>query len=325
MRIAHISDIHWDLKTLEAFLKTKEVASSDLIAVTGDLSGPVTKQQAKVLDCESKLRRAIENQWYQQYKILPQGNGSKFISFDEYVSDFMKHNPKDADVVELKRSQKLVMDMGMQQYEDIRALLSSVSQKKVMVHGNWDYDSFFDVFSGWALQGGVRDISGISFFGYGGAERSLNSFSLYGPDYDDDKMHDVLLKENPEVILTHAPPRKMTDTGNLSGNKLGSGLLRSYIFESALEGKAPLLVMSGHSHTYGFEKLKTGTLISNPGNLGSAESEPYGTFALLDLDKTGAKPVGIYFMFNGKVYPMNDKNVPYWKNIRDPRFQFHRD
>lgn len=321
MRIVHISDIHWDLKTLEALLKTSEVESSDLIAVTGDLSGPATPEQRKVVENERQVRKDIENIWGEDFDFLYHGQTGQGMQFSEYKAEFIKKNPKDLNVVEYKKSHELVNAMGKRQYTDIRKLLDSVPQQKAIVHGNWDYMSFFDVFDDCEMHEKAKKISGVKFFGYGGAESFLNSFALSRPWYDEDKMHDLLLEESPQVILTHAPPRKMTDRGNISKNLLGSALLRSYIFESAVAGKAPLLVMSGHSHSYRFERLPTGTLVSNPGNLGSADPEPYGTFALIDLDAKGAKPIGTYVMINDKAFSMSTENISLWKKRRDSRFR----
>lgn len=321
MRIVHISDIHWDLKTLEAFLKSDEVESSDLIAITGDFSGPVTPEQRAVIEHERKERQQIEKIWEEDFDFMKQGGEFTGIDFSSYKLGLLKSSPTDENVVTYKASWDLVKAMGKRQYTDIKARLDSVKQGKVVVHGNWDFMSFFDVFEDCELHEKTKRISGIKFFGYGGSEYFLNSFALQRPIYNENVMHDLLLKESPQVILTHAPPRKITDEGNISRNLLGSPLLRSYIFEAAVDGKTPLLVMSGHSHTYGFERLPTGTLVSNPGNLGSADPEPYGTFALIDLDAKGAKPLGHYVMFDGKACSMNAENISRWKRRRDPRLR----
>ncbi|VVB78922.1 Calcineurin-like phosphoesterase superfamily domain protein [uncultured archaeon] len=317
MKIIHISDIHHDIKTLESFMKLDELNSCDCIVMTGDVAGPISKDESYQFDIESREFERVSQAWQNDFRKWDRATltKNKISTFEDYVDFFKERFPDNSEVITYTTSLGKIKSAAIKQYKEVRNVLDRFTGRKIAVHGNWDSTEFFEIFGDMNIHRKNVTIDSLKFWGYGGSPYSYNPFRLAVPAFNENVMHDELLKEMPDMVLTHAPPRKMTDTGNTSKSLLGSGMLRSYIYESYIEGKAPLVIFSGHSHSPGIERdKKTNVIVSNPGNLGVSEREHYGTFNLIEIKgreiihaKTYALSKNGAVLLEGDVIPAYEK------------------
>jgi Icc-related predicted phosphoesterase len=293
MRNAHISDVHGNLEMLTRFGEAIQELNVDVVVCSGDVSGPCSEpddrrrcQELKedYRSAEAKLRSAFRGLTPKQKADLDITDFEGFVRVvkRDYAAQF-------PEVETFLNAPEELEEMARSQYGSLRDIFAGMPQRKLLVPGNWDFADYWPGYFGeWNLHRKKISVGSLRFAGYGGAEGCFNAFDLPGFRYDDDRMHDFFVREGlkaegkrAEVFVTHVPPRKLLDEGNLSGRLLGSGMLRSAIFETR-----PKLVLAGHSHILGYERIEgTETYVSNPGNLGWADGswEPHGTFNIVDL------------------------------------------
>jgi Icc-related predicted phosphoesterase len=271
MRIAHISDHHGDMENLQIFGDYITSSDSiDLIVSTGDDNriSFVRGDKEKFNRIEKEYRTCLSEISRLTSKI---GNSPVFRPA---ILDSLHRKSKELEAE--------LTETILSQYSKAKQIFEALPQRKIMIPGNWDPDCWNEIFGNWSLNQKAEVINGLVFAGYGSGEYAMHNFTER-IDYNEDAMHDFFHKVNPDVIITHTPPRKITDLGNLSENLLGSGMLRSYIFE-----KNPRLILSGHSHRLETEKASNKTVISNAGNLGAADypGEPHGSFSIIEIQNS---------------------------------------
>lgn len=313
-KIVHLSDIHHD-PILADFVQTEQAQTADLVVFTGDASGRPTGAELKLKQQEEKIKEAARVKLQKLLNKMPQKRKKDLgiWSVYDYIEYLEGLNSPMEELQTFLAAEKTLEGFDDRQLEEIAAEFDKLPGRKFFVHGNWDSDKFLEVFDSWELHKKKITLDGLLYYGYGGSGSCLNPFTHSSPTYDEDVMHKQLLKIQPDVILTHAPPRKMTDLGNTSNQLLGSAMLRSYVFEAAANGKAPKLVMSGHSHRPLVEELVTGTVISNPGNLGDADGEPHGNFNVIYMKKGEVDHVEQYIMKGKIAVPFDEKEQAKWK------------
>lgn len=172
-------------------------------------------------------------------------------------------------------------------YNKFKGHIEKINKKIVMVNGNWDSPIFNKIFEEYTVHKKTKEINGLKIAGYGGA----NVYPKVMPmtqimPYDENEFKNYIEKENPDIILSHMPPKDMVD----GKDHIGSESLKNYI-TNPRENSNLKAVFCGHSHEYG--SIKEGNvLVVNPGNFGRYRSKEHNpTFAEIEIgnDYTQAK------------------------------------
>ena len=274
-----MSDIHGDFgffdKALDGIVRPSD---AEVLAINGDLSGEVFEgEEIKAFQAAAQIIENVRQQVYQ----ATQGKVGTFHGCAEFL---LREDVKAGEDVKNAARQYLFSEENARQrmlgtYRELKERFDGLSQRVVLVPGNWDGKCIDDILGKRNLHNKpTEEINGVNFSGYGGAESYPNVLPLdLTIDFDEDEAFAQLCENgNAEVLLLHTPLRGFSKNGNDLGN---------YCFNSVMYRNAPSLILSGHSHQRGiFQDPKTKTVVVNPGNLGRYNGSKYGTFLELELD-----------------------------------------
>ncbi len=298
MKIMHITDIHGDLETLE---KTVDYAREDesikVLACTGDYLGIFLK------DNESDIMFSSYNMIKSQVR-TKDGGQVPFKDAIEYVLSSTNTNRDLKIAGEVYSSiEKLFDEKATEQYSLVNKILTQSKKAIVMVHGNWDSPQYFDHFTANNIHGRTLEIEGVKFAGYGGE----NTEPIFVPPtrfigLDEKGLHDFLIREDADVVLTHVPPKGLVDIVPIRKDKnlhIGSWASLAY-----LRAQSPNVIFCGHAHdAIGLMKDDYApTLVINSGNLGRyPQTKHHGTFSINELnDKKYLKTHSLFKLYEGK-------------------------
>ncbi len=173
------------------------------------------------------------------------------------------------------------------QYESIRQVLEAMPQTKVLVPGNWDCHCMDDSLAQFNLHNRANKnfkVNGVHFIGYGGSEDCpIEMPEEWLIPFNDGEAYRHLTKESEKddatIALVHCPV----------AGYAGNGSRGSYALRAFMNLRHPDLILQGHTHKTLMAKDKeTGTIISNPGNLGRYANHEFGTLAEIEYnDETG--------------------------------------
>ncbi len=139
------------------------------------------------------------------------------------------------------------------------------------IPGNYDMDLKYTALHGRDLHLHRREVQGLTFAGYGGAEiwtpgipeRYVVRYRAgVGVEDRHNEMHQFFKAVKPDVIVTHTPAHGIHDRVNQFGTS-GSPALRSFC-----DANPVLLCLTGHIHAdWGFQASE-GTIYLNPSHFG---------------------------------------------------------
>jgi len=280
MKFIHFSDVHGDLDALRSVLDYASSKDLELMVCSGDLGG----------ECLSDERAKQMVEAYGFLSNLYNGDG-RLIPFGAV----MEHSGELPDDVQRARqiyrdSEKEFDEKREVQYSEIFDILGNFSGRILVVPGNWDTRTYFDHFGDDVvnIHRYPEVVNGVKFAGYGGArEKPFHVPLRRVVDFSDDDLYKFLDKEDPDVAVTHVPPRHLFDQTK-DCRHIGSWANLLYMRE-----QVPRVLLCGHSHCQDSVKdERVATVISNAGNLGRyRSSDTYGTFNIVELEDDGVRVV----------------------------------
>jgi len=313
MKIAHISDIHGDIATLRTF-KDFVCSRDDLevIACTGDFFGlnPELSNQ----EIKKKLKQA--RQMMSAYDFIRNNTDSK-IPFKKVLKYILEHPNQLPDEVresfpaatrDYQDYERIFVQEAKQQYEQLAEVFKNMSQKKLLIPGNWDSWPWFDHFgdSDLSVHNSSRTINNSTFAGYGESpEHTVFVPPTKVIGFDEDELYKHLTHEDPDIALTHVPPRFTTD--QTSDTHLGSFGVLAYIFR-----EKPMMVLCGHNHNNKVQRVNgvESTVVVNSGNLGKYHRQKqYGTFSIIDIDNKNIRAIDSYQIRNKKIEHLREELI----------------
>lgn len=264
------ADMHDDLEALAVFSDYVAAQGADGIIVLGDLAlRPYTK---KALD------------------------------------DYLLTNDKREFIAAKKQHAQAIL-------EEAKIILEGIEKPYFVIPGNYDSnDDFETVFGEKNLHEKTAELGKAKIAGYGGADAGPQHLNLliqwsHIVNYVDREFQKFLEVQQPDIIISHIPPRELCDD-MFNGKNAGEIRLTRYIYKYN-----PKLVLCGHIHEAGpdggkpnkvkgiagFKSPNNGkkTYVVNPGNLGRFEAvHPrtletmmqmvnYGTFAKITIENDG--------------------------------------
>lgn len=279
MRILHVSDVHGDFDALRSL---KDVPA-DVVVCSGDFIGPCLekKQMDPMINAFNLVINNIctrEQMSLRDFflkvageKNLPEGLG----------------NVRDAAIDYLAIEQSF--DRAAEaQYKNLASVFSQFKTPILTVPGNWDSTIYFDHLTSYDLHRRDRQVDGVRFAGYGSTDVSVK---LVPPTrdipYSEDEALEHLANNGADVIVTHMPPRGVLDSFGESANQRNGGSIANL---AAMLRATPDLWLCGHIHNARgvCEDKQSGTVVSNPGNLGQYfDFNGRGSFIVLERDKEG--------------------------------------
>lgn len=296
MKLLDISDVHGDLPVLESVKNHAQKREDlELIVCSGDYLGECLsfeegkKEKAAFEFINDFIRKHVQVNGKANF------NGIlNFILTNEEVPEGAKQAARDN--IELV---KKFDENAKEQYKKISEIFKQFPQQILTVPGNWDSPHYFKFFQEYDIHGKSKEIAGIKFAGYGGA----NMIPVFVPyvrfiNFDEETLHDFLTEEDPDVVLTHVAPFGLQDKGSERDHD-GSWAYLNYIGR-----ESPILCLVGHSHdARGISKDKDVlTHVINPGNLGKYEGSPNsGTFYEIELSKEGIISAVPYKIVNKEI------------------------
>lgn len=175
----------------------------------------------------------------------------------------------------VERSREADMVVGAGDYATVRrglgeviAVLRAIDKPTVLVCGNSETDAELrEACRGWSsahvLHGNSVTLSGVTFFGLGGAV-PITPFGPWSYDLSEPEAEALLQLCPPgAVLVTHSPPKGLLDRSS-GGLSLGSAAIRR-----TLERVRPRLVVCGHIHESSGQVLEwNGIPIINAGPSG---------------------------------------------------------
>lgn len=311
MKILYSADVHGDFDALDKFIDyASSLKDIDIVVCAGDLAGQVLKEEPA-----EKLVHAgaILNNIRETNKVpAPLRSLAEHMRDDEKCPAELKQAAEDyLQLYEVTKSNML------SEYKKIKDKFSKIAVPVLTIPGNHD-TSLEGILEEEDLHLKSREIKGVRFAGYGGADiipiwmpeelvipfrEGWQGFTFFSEPYG------FLSKEDPDVALVHMPPLGACDvvnknhTEDAKGEKhVGSQGIEAYILQ-----ESPNLVLSGHIHeAIGVERLGRSYVI-NPGNLGRFydQEQGYGTFMELELDEVNDLAKATLL----KIKPAMDKNA----------------
>jgi Icc-related predicted phosphoesterase len=291
MKILHISDIHGDLNALNTVRKfCEERKDLEVLVCSGDLLGQcLTEKQANVMGYSFNL--ITDNVTIDGRKI------QNIIDFKE-VLDRIKTSCNTPEgikkaIEDYTGSEQEFNRNAEAQYGALASVFSQFPQTIFAIPGNWDSKAYFDYFGKYNIHEVPRQINGIEFIGYGGDSAVPTTLPpTKRIPYSDIEMYNTLVKQVPEVAVTHVPPIGILDKGE--GRKhYGSWANFAYIRNP---DESSDLLLCGHVHGAAGAVRPNGlrTLVVNAGSLGEYPDSPSkGSFVEIDYknaENISAKP-----------------------------------
>ena len=226
------------------------------------------------------------------------------LSFKPYTREDLERLVATEDVDSFIKAKRGRNSKKLNEFKDV---LDNSQIPYVVIPGNYDPD-FENIFGDNDLHLRNTVFGEAKISGYGGADAFpphiglLNRFNEIVP-FDHKELYEFLKSENPDIDLTHNPPKGLCDD-MFNGQNVGTPATTQYIQENS-----PKIVLAGHIHEAGpLGNNPNGvqgiaqsgsSIIVNPGNLGrfglldGMSLEPtmqfdYGTFAQLDVEADGS-------------------------------------
>lgn len=298
MKISQISDIHGDLEKLVAYKNHITKSKPDVVVCTGDLIGPtLTPGEAQQMQyAHGWLRTKFQADV--PLKVLLQ-----YLEQEDGVPDGAKEAIKDYRDLELKSDKN-----AREQCDKILGIFSQFPQPLLTIPGNWDpKNQYFEWFEEFDIHKKTREIGGVEFTGYGGADVIPISLPpTRAVEYSEEELYNLFTQQIPEIAVTHVPPKGILDR-TLEKKYQGSWAGLAYIRNP---DESSDLYLCGHVHEVTEAKRPVGlrTLVVNPGNLGEYGDTPEkGRFAEIDYNGP-AEPTRVRFYRindNGEVSELN--------------------
>jgi len=272
-KILHFSDFHNGYEQLEKFIEYANSRTDiDTVLFSGDILGQCLS--GKQL---GEMGKSLETMVQGTLKEC----GKKEIRYDDAVKYCRRAKDKKLRQAykNYRRVERSYHKTSKKHYKRFKKEISRISQKVMIIPGNWDTPLFKKIFSKYSIHKKKKKIHGLRIVGYG----TGGFMSKYTPptkafDYDDKKFGKFLEKKKPDIILSHMPPKGICD----GSQEIGSSALAKYLKKK--RKRNPLLVCCGHAHGYDSAKTK-GTLVVNAGNLGKYfNSKNCGTFAEIEIN-----------------------------------------
>ena len=297
MRITHMSDIHGDFETLDTALAHVVKEGTDVLAITGDLIGPVFDSKIAVNSNgnteQITYANALEALAQVRPKILQQTQGK--ISTYHDIAQALTNNSSNAPL-ELKAfasqylaSEELASKRASEQYSKIGLRLADLPNgiEVVLIPGNWDMKQITEnkILRPSYIHKTSKDVKGVRFAGYGSSlgipyeERPIDlTIPFNSDDYSDFLLGLDSPEQSPEIVLLHSGPRFKTPYGFSGEEYAGNAYL-------AGAKNPPALMLIGHMHNFGIiREPNSGTVISSSGNVGRFPNHNFGTFSEVVLD-----------------------------------------
>ena len=288
-----MSNIYGDFETLQKALKYISETDAKVITIQGDLSG-------KVLEGGELTGRILNdkderNKIYVLNKImgdiLPQiyQNTGKQMTRHDAACMLIESDGKIQGSEDLKKValdyillEKKAKDKMSENYQKFKEIFEGLTQKVLLVPGNWDGLHIDDFLAKQNLHDKYpEEIEGIKFVGYGGSPEQVPELPYdltFG--FNEDVAYSHLVKnEGAEVVLSHTIPRHYENHGSNRGQ---------YSLLAYLHRCAPSLFLMGHNNfPFVKKESKTGTILANPGNLGRDplnRNPNFGSFLEFEID-----------------------------------------
>lgn len=298
LKILHFSDFHNGYDQLNEFQEyVSKRDDVNLIVVSGDILGPcISGPQAQQINLN--LEKIVLST-------------DKEIKSFEDLNDKIKYceTSKNKNLEEAARTFKEIQgkfdSKALENYSRFKEVMDSIKKPYVVIPGNWDSPiQYSKVLEENSIHGKLADLEGLTLAGYGGADALPNMVPLTRHMPYDEGTYEKFLKETqPDIIVSHMPPK-----GYLDGkNKIGSQALYSYIKNNE---KKPKLVLCGHNHHYGVDKIGE-TIIVNSGNLGAYFNQKNkGSFSEVEINEKGKiKVIQYQIKEQGGVKKINPKDI----------------
>jgi Icc-related predicted phosphoesterase len=217
---------------------------------------------------------------------------------------------------------------------EIKAIFDGSGIPYNVVPGNYDPE-LSDIFAEHDLHKKTAQLGNAKIFGYGGADAfpdHILSMVELGEivDFDPEELYNLLNRENPDIVLSHIPPRGACDTIH-DGERGGTIATTKYVMENMAAGKNPKLIVAGHIHESGpyanNPKNVKGvmsvpnpdghrTVVVNPGNIGRFMQFDFGTFVEMDIEEDGKPLLIVQYSIQG-----DDKKIIDPKQIGEYDFR----
>jgi Icc-related predicted phosphoesterase len=308
MKGLHLSDVHNDYVSLARLRNwAKERSDLEFMAFTGDILHPILdfEEAAKENYAFGMISDFINN----NIKIK-EGQEPDLAAILGAVYSHEKTPKEIKEAIEYHISVTNEFDKNaIEQYMNMVEIFKQFPQKVFTIPGNCDSPVYFQIFRDFDIHGEAREINGIKFAGFGGDSRVGGLMpALRAIPFSEKLLHDFLVKEDPDIAMTHSPPFGIHDEVSDEDN-WGKWATLAY-----MRAQAPSLLLCGHVHErrgIGKEDYQ-GTLVVNSGNLGHyRQTKSFGTFYEIDID-TKTKAVNYiipYRVFAGEI--MRDEDGDY--------------
>lgn len=295
MKLLHLSDIHGDLVALST-IKNYALKRHDLevIVFSGDGLG----------ECLNRSQIEIKQAAYSFIESRVQT--SEPLSFENVLYHLLTSEEAPADIKKAAKDYvKVVREFDKnaeKQYSELVDIFKRFPQQVLTVPGNWDSPVYFKFFEEFDIHNKSKEINKIKFAGYGGD----NWIPVCVPEtrtigLSERELHDFLIQEDPDVAVTHVPPKSLQDEGGNMGNWANLCYIRT---------ESPILSLCGHAHEsrgIGKERHQE-TIVINPGNLGHYDGAlNKGTFYEIELNKKGVISAIPYIILGGEI--IRDENA----------------
>ena len=296
MKILYSADLHGDGEALHLF---SAYASNrkDINAViySGDLIAPPldNEQMKDFLEVKQILGGIREK------NKIP-------YSLAQIAKTFMEGEGVDESLKSLSKSYLIYASLSKEnmlaQYKAIKEKFSKFSVPVLTLPGNHDGKCLEEILGEENLHMKTKDVNGIKFAGYGGAEvipvwmpeeLAMNYQEVLDDNYIfHSQPLGFLSQQNADIAVVHNPPFGACDiTKNLDKvvdkeynqddeSHVGSKGIASYIMQDS-----PRVVLAGHIHESIGVEQKGYSYVLNPGNIGRYLNEKnHGTFMEFELD-----------------------------------------